>query len=123
MRRSIDHMIVPSIRAAAALFSATTVLPHASVAADTAHGAIIFESKCAACHAGGGNVLNPLKTLDVKALEANKYNDIASMVTLMQKGKGQMPKYQGAIPPVSRLTDEELEDVAKYVLDKANAGW
>ena len=43
------------------------------------------------------------------------------LVNLLRNGKGQMPKYQGAIPPVSRLTDDELEAVAVLVLDTAKA--
>ena len=33
------------------------------------------------------------------------------------------PPYQGQIPKVSRLTDEEIEAVAAYVLQQADAGW
>jgi len=86
-------------------------------------GAVIFEAKCAACHANGGNVLNPGKTLFPAALEKNGYADVDSVSTLLRNGKGQMPKYQGSIPPVSRLSDEDIEQVATYVLDMAKDGW
>ena len=88
-----------------------------------AQGVAIFEAKCAACHASGGNVLQPLKTLKVEALEKNGYAEQGAVVNLLRNGKGQIPKYQGAIPPVSRLTDEELEAVAQFVLETAKAGW
>ena len=98
-----------------------SILTNQPAVADT--GAAIFETKCAACHANGGNVLNPQKTLDVKALEKYKYDEQAAIVQLLKVGKGQMPKYQGAIPPVSRLSDEDIEAVAQYVLDTSKAGW
>ena len=82
----------------------------------------IFEAKCAACHAGGGNVLSPLKTLKLEALQKNGYAEVEPLANLLRNGKGQMPKYQGAIPPVSRLTDDEIEAVATLVLDTAIAG-
>ena len=82
----------------------------------------IFEAKCAACHAGGGNVLLPLKTLKLDALQKNGYAEVEPLANLLRNGKGQMPKYQGAIPPVSRLTDDEIEAVATLVLDTAKAG-
>ena len=102
--------------------AALCMLTHQPAAvADT--GAVIFETKCAACHANGGNVLNPQKTLDAKALEKFKYNEQAAVVQLLKNGKGQMPKYQGAIPPISRLSDEDIEAVAQYVLDTSARGW
>ena len=82
---------------------------------------VIFETKCAACHAGGGNALSPLKTLKLEALQKNGYAEVDPLVSLLRNGKGQMPKYQGAIPPVSRLRDDELEAVAVLVLDTAKA--
>lgn len=86
-------------------------------------GVAVFEAKCAACHVGGGNVLNGGKNLKLEVLQKNGYGEPDAIVTLLRNGKGQMPKYQGAIPPVSRLTDEELEEVAKFVLEQAKAGW
>ena len=41
-----------------------------SFAADAAHGGQIFSANCAACHMGGGNVVNAERTLKQDALEA-----------------------------------------------------
>ena len=68
-------------------------------------------------------MISPAKTLKLEALEKNGYGEEGAVVSLLRNGKGQMPKYQGAIPPVSRLTDEELEAVAQLVLETAKAGW
>lgn len=68
------------------------VAPSMVLAADAAHGAQIFSANCAACHIGGGNVVNGQRTLqqdDLKAYLAN-YNDgheeaIAYQVTNVKK--------------------------------------
>ena len=57
-------------------------------------------------------MLNPSKSLQLNTLQKNGYGSEAAIVELARNGKGQMPKYQGAIPKVSRMTDEELADVA-----------
>lgn len=86
-------------------------------------GRVIFETKCIACHEGGGNAINPTRPLSLERLKADGYLELAPTVELLRYGKGQMPKYQGAIPKISRLTDEELELVAKYAMQQAEAGW
>ena len=86
-------------------------------------GEVIFETKCAACHEGGGNVLQRGKTLFPAALASNGYATEEAIASLLVNGKGQMPKYQGAIPSVSKLTDEEIREVAAFVLQKADAEW
>jgi cytochrome c6 len=116
-------MLLPRIAsacAAAVLAACAAVSP---VHADLANGAAIFEAKCAACHAQGGNILAPGKTLQLEALQRNGYASAGAQVELYRNGKGQMPKYQGAIPKVSRLTDEELQDVAAFVLKRADEKW
>ena len=44
--------------------------PVAAFAADAAHGAQIFSANCAACHIGGGNVVNAERTLKQADLDA-----------------------------------------------------
>ena len=103
---------------------AATLLACAVQLSPPAHGSVaeeIFVAKCVACHAGGGNVLAGGKTLDASALERNGYQEPADVVSLLRNGKGQMPKYQGAIPKISRLTDEELEQVAEFVLQRSRS--
>lgn len=106
--------------AGAAAAAALALQSPALCVADSAN--VIFEAKCAACHVGGGNVLSS-KNLKLDTLQKYGYGEPDAIVQLLRAGKGQMPKYQGAIPPVSKLTDEELEEVAKFVLEQASAGW
>nr|YP_009968320.1 cytochrome c6 [Cyanidiococcus yangmingshanensis]QMX77421.1 cytochrome c6 [Cyanidiococcus yangmingshanensis]UNJ16036.1 cytochrome c553 [Cyanidioschyzonaceae sp. 3]WDB00472.1 cytochrome c553 [Cyanidiococcus yangmingshanensis] len=85
-------------------------------AADLAHGEQIFSANCAACHAGGNNVIMPEKTLKLDALEANQMNNVEAIKNQVQQGKNAMPAF-------SRLSDNDIEDVANYVLAQAKKGW
>ena len=40
-----------------------------AMAVDLKQGAMLFKNNCAACHAGGGNLVNAMKTLKKDALE------------------------------------------------------
>ena len=90
-------------------------------AADVAHGEQVFSSNCAACHIGGGNVVNGQRTLqqdNLKAYLAN-YNDgheevIAYQVT---NGKNGMPAFGG------NLSADDIADVAAYVESQSVNGW
>ncbi len=86
-------------------------------AADLAHGAQVFASNCAACHIGGGNVVNGAKTLKLADLETYEMASIEAIKTQVTNGKNAMPAFSG------RLTPEDIDDVANYVLDKAQSGW
>ena len=89
-----------------------------------ADGAVLFEAKCAACHAGGGNVVARSKTLDRAALTANNV-DIETIVTM---GKNQMPGFGEACAPKpactfgARLSDADIAEVSKWVDARADDG-
>lgn len=86
-------------------------------AADLAQGAQVFSNNCASCHAGGKNVVNAAKTLRLDDL--NKYDmaSIEAITTQVTNGKMAMPAFRG------RLTEEQIDSVAAYVLDQAEKGW
>lgn len=97
------------------LFSIVWVNP--SLAGNYNNGAKIFNAICAACHWGGGNVIINSKTLKEKDLR--KYN-IASLRAIkyqVKNGKNVMPAFE------KRLNDQQIEDVATYVLQQAKKGW
>ncbi|KAJ8599688.1 hypothetical protein CTAYLR_004751 [Chrysophaeum taylorii] len=102
--------------AAAALATVAVFSPIAASAADIDNGATIFAGNCAACHAGGNNVIQTEKTLRKEALDS--YLDggrkVESVVYQVTNGKNAMPAFGG------RLSDEEIGDVAAYVIDQAN---
>ena len=85
--------------------------------ADINNGEQIFTANCSACHAGGNNVIMPEKTLKKEALEENKMNSIKAITYQVTNGKNAMPAFGG------RLDDNEIEDVANFVLSQSEKGW
>jgi cytochrome c6 len=90
-----------------------------ALAGDIAAGEQIFNANCAACHAGGQNVIMPEKTLEKEALDqylAGGRSE-ASVVTQVTNGKNAMPAFGG------RLSDEDIANVATYVIKTSESGW
>ena len=88
-------------------------------AGDIAAGEQVFNANCAACHAGGQNVIMPEKTLEKEALTnflAGGMNE-KSVMTQVTNGKNAMPAFGG------RLSDEDIANVASYVITSSEAGW
>lgn len=81
-----------------------------------ADGASVFNANCAACHAGGGNVVNPAKTIKQKDLDANGKNTLEAIVAQVSNGNGAMPAFGAS------LSQADIEGVAQYVLDQAPNG-
>ncbi|MDY6783476.1 MAG: c-type cytochrome [Cyanobacteriota bacterium] len=107
--------ILATISLAIALIALTFTSP--ALADDPAHGQQIFAANCNACHMGGGNVLNGAKTLKLEALEKYGKNSKDAIVTQVTNGKAAMPAFG------SRLQPDDIQDVASYVLQQAEAGW
>jgi len=80
-------------------------------------GSTVFSANCAACHAGGENLLNPMKTLKIDDLEKFEMNSINAITTQVTNGKNAMPAFGG------RLSDEEIVNVANFVLNQSQNGW
>lgn len=85
--------------------------------ADTASGAKIFSANCAACHAGGRNVIMANKTLKKKDLETFGMYSAEAIITQVTNGKNAMPSFKAKLKP------EQIQDVASYVLAQADNGW
>jgi cytochrome c6 len=96
---------------------ATFMFSPVAIAADAAEGAKIFGANCAACHMGGGNMVNPAKTLKKDVLEQYEMASLAAITTQVTNGKAAMPSFKG------KLTPEQIENVATYVLEQAEKGW
>jgi cytochrome c6 len=88
----------------------------AAHAGDIAAGSKIFAGNCAACHAGGQNMIVQDKTLQKDALEKNigslNEEDILGFV------KNSMV-HRGAFILGSKLSDKDFENVVSYVVDQA----
>lgn len=110
-----------------ALFSVVVALillissPVSAFAGDAVSGAKVFSANCAACHAGGGNVVNGEHTLkqdDLKAYLAQYNNGHESaIVAQVTYGLNEMPAFIGT------LTENQISDVAAYVEEQASNGW
>lgn len=100
------------IIAAIAIFSFALSTP--ALAGD---GASIFSANCAACHAGGKNLVNPTKTLSKADLDKYGMNSVEAIVAQVTKGKAAMPSFLG------KLNETQIKDVAAYVVEQAEKGW
>ena len=80
-------------------------------------GAKVFEIHCAGCHANGGNIVRRGKNLKLKALQKNQMDSLEAIATLVANGKNNMSAYR------DRLTSEEIQTVAEYVLNRAQTDW
>jgi cytochrome c6 len=99
------------------LTAAMFTLATPALAGDAASGGKIFSANCAACHAGGRNVINGAKTLQKDALDKYEMNSLEAITNQVTNGKNAMPAFKG------RLTDAQIDDVATYVLSQAENGW
>nr|YP_010728871.1 cytochrome c553 [Lithothamnion corallioides]WEA77008.1 cytochrome c553 [Lithothamnion corallioides] len=86
-------------------------------AADLEAGEQVFSANCSACHAGGNNAVMPEKTLKKGALEENSMNSVVAITTQVRYGKNAMPAFDG------RLADDDIDNVANYVLSQSEQGW
>ncbi len=80
-------------------------------------GAKLFKQNCAACHAGGGNLVNAQKTLKKDALEKYDMYSKEAIVYQVVNGKNAMPAFG------KRLSSGQIESLAEYVLAQADKGW
>lgn len=89
----------------------------AALAAEFDNGEGVFLGNCAACHAGGNNSVQPELKLKKEALTTFGMYDVEKIKYQVTNGKNAMPAFG------ERLSSQDIEDVAKYVLGQAEAGW
>ena len=84
-------------------------------------GEQIFNSNCAACHMGGGNVIRANRTLKISDLndhvEAYSSSPLEALEHEIEDGLNAMPSY------ADTLSEEEIMAVATYVEERAELGW
>ena len=90
---------------------ATGVDP-ASKTATKFSGESSFKKYCAACHAGGGNIIRPAKTLHLKDREANGVKTAADIVRLLRNPGPGMPTFDAKSVP-----EAEAKAIAEYIID------
>ena len=84
-------------------------------------GEQIFNSNCAACHMGGGNVIRANRTLKITDLNAHveeyQQDPLEALEHEIEDGLNAMPAYAG------KLSEDEIIAVASYVEQQAEEGW
>lgn len=85
---------------------------------DLSAGEQIFTQNCIGCHAGGNNVISIKKTLKQDALDENKINTVEAITRQVTNGNpAGMPAFG------ERLSEDDIKNVASYVLNQAKIGW
>jgi len=91
--------------------------------------ASLFENTCAGCHAGGGNVVRRDATLAYDDLQKFNVTSPEQLFELIYNGRGSMPGYGEKCSPklactfAKRLSDDEINELSLFVLDRAKNGW
>ena len=106
------------------IFGAAGLLSAPAIAVDGAameRGEQIFNSNCAACHMGGGNVIRANRTLKISDLnnhvEAYSSSPLEALEHEIEDGLNAMPSY------ADKLSEEDVVAVATYVEQRAELGW
>ena len=86
-------------------------------AGEVANGAKLFNANCSACHMGGNNVIISSKTLKKEALDKYGMTSLDAIKNQIMNGKNAMPSFR------SRLDDDQIEDIANYVMTQSQQGW
>mmetsp|Transcript_16387 Transcript_16387/g.36936 ORF Transcript_16387/g.36936 Transcript_16387/m.36936 type:complete len:172 (-) Transcript_16387:89-604(-) len=98
------------------MVAAGTFSAPAAMAADVKNGEKVFNNICAACHAGGNNLVVSEKKLNKEAL--SKYGvDVTKVKAIVAGGQNAMPALGQLLSP------EEIDDVANYVISQSEKGW
>lgn len=70
-----------------------------------------FKEHCAACHAGGGNIIKPNKTLSKKDREKNGIKTTSDIIKIMRKpGEGMTVFDEKTLP------GNEAQKIAEYII-------
>lgn len=91
--------------------------------------ASLFENTCAGCHAGGGNVVRRDATLAYDDLQKFNVTSPEQLFELIYNGRGSMPGYGEKCSPklactfAKRLSDDEINELSLFVLNRAKNGW
>jgi cytochrome c6 len=75
----------------------------------------LFTEYCAVCHAEGGNIINPKKTLQKKDLLANNIKTADDVIKTIRKPGPGMTVFD-----VKTISDKEARKIADYIFKKFN---
>ena len=95
----------------------TSVFSLPASAVDTANGAEIFSIHCVGCHVNGGNIIRWGKNLKKNALKRYGMDSVEAITAIVTNGKNNMSAYK------ERLSEQQIKNVATYVLEQAAKDW
>lgn len=94
------------------LFTITGIFLVGSVAgANGINGEAEFKKHCTSCHAGGGNIIKPDKTLSRKDREKHGIRTAKDIVKLMRKPAEGMTTFDS-----KSVSDREAMAIAEYII-------
>jgi cytochrome c6 len=99
------------IKRITSLLFAVVVAATASVVSAATSGEDLFKLHCAACHADGGNIINPKKTLKKADREANGVKTAKDIIGLMRKPGPGMTTFDAKTIP-----EKDVKAIADYIL-------
>lgn len=112
---SFLHFQAPTF--AMALVCGWTLFADPVLAADIVKGNVIFDNNCAACHAGGQNLINTPRTLKQEAIVKNLGSlDPTTVKDFVQNSV----VHRGAFILGSKLSSKDFDNVVSYVVDQAS---
>jgi cytochrome c6 len=91
--------------------AAAVVATLTATAALAAGGEELFKTHCSSCHPSGGNIINPTKTLQKKALAKNGIKSWQAVVKTMRSPGPGMTKFDKGT-----ISDKDARAIAEYVL-------
>lgn len=91
--------------------------PSLATTLNTVSGEQIFQFHCAGCHPNGSNIIRRGKNLQWKALHRYGYDSETAIAQIVTYGKNNMSAFK------ERLTETEINQVSKYVLQQAEQNW
>jgi cytochrome c6 len=83
--------------------------------AEAKSGEALFKEHCTMCHADGGNIINPKKTLHKKDREANNILSEEDIVRVMRNPGPGMTAFDD-----KTISDKDAQEIAKHVIKTFN---
>jgi len=74
-------------------------------------GETLFNEHCVVCHPGGGNIINPKKTLHSSDLTANNVTKPEDIIAIMRDPEPGMSKFDN-----EKIPDNFAKKLAEYIL-------
>jgi cytochrome c6 len=86
-----------------------------AVSSPDTSGEALFKANCAVCHPGGGNVVNPAKTLHKKDRDANNVKTVSDIIGKMRKPGPGMTQFDQ-----KTVSDKDAKEIADYIIKTFN---